>query len=292
MNYLIIGGASVAGRAAARAIRELDADARIYATSSRTDSIASADHTITEIDVAETDAVDRLIAAAAELRLTPENLKAMIYVPARGEVGLPAHKATAEQVQKAIDYSLRPLVRLTAALRPQRSICISGFITMQPLLECYGAMAFAKIAMEELVVRHPHLFKVIRFGMFHSNSVRGIALLVQRNMMRNVHPEFEVLKSEWKQSGRRFPDYFYDKNYRYESDTYAHISDLPFRPTEEKDLETGFRLALGDTADPIINVLGDWVWSENSMPPLPDVITDNRHLMPDDLDALLTGTEK
>lgn len=290
MQYLIIGGSSYSGKCTIQALREVDPDACIVTTTSSERDVAGVEDTIHNIDLSDADAPERVIAGMAALPKTADasgqGLHALIYIPARGEVGLPARLATKAQVDDAVAYCITPMLRMMRGLNPKLTICYSGFITMEPLLQCYGAMSYVKIAMEDFVVRHKDRMRVIRFGMFPSNSVRGIGLLVQRNTMRKLYPEFEVMYDEWKASGKKFIDYFYEKNYVFEERSYSHVSEKPFRPTNEQDIVDGVKLALRTSA-PIVNVLGNWLWTDETMPELPPVIKDRPELMPIDLERHL-----
>ena len=136
-------------------------------------------------------------------------------------------------------------------------------------------------------MKHPDKVQIIRIGMFHSNSVRGIALLVQKNLMRNRNANAELFDA-WKASGKKFPEYFYAKNYKVEEDAYKqHSGGVPFRPTEPEDIKNAFKRALLGEKAAIINCLGPWQWVENEMPYLPEEITSNIHLIPADLEGLL-----
>ncbi|MEQ9364276.1 MAG: hypothetical protein RIF32_08545 [Leptospirales bacterium] len=297
MNYLIIGGSSYSGKCTIQAIREVDSEARIITTTSGERDVAGVEHTIHGVDLGQPEAPGRVRAGLAELAIDgvgPEEtppLRALIYIPARGEVGMPARLATKSQVDDAVEYSITPMLKMMAGLQPELTICYSGFITMDTLLQCYGAMSFVKIAMEDFVVRHKDRMRVIRFGMFPSKSVRGIGLLVQRNTMRKMYPEFEIMYDEWKASGKkRFIDFFYDKSNVFEEKTYSHVSDQPFRPTNEQDIVNGVKFALDTERNPapIVNVLGDWLWTDDAMPAeLPPVFTEQAELMPENLERHL-----
>ena len=290
MDYLIIGGSSYSGKCTIQAIREEDPNARIITTTSSERDVPGTEQTIYNVDLGQANAPE-LVRAGYENYLKAAGrgeLRALIYIPARGEVGLPARLATKEQVDQAVEYCITPMLHMMRLLAPQLTICYSGFITMQPLLQCYGAMAYVKLAMEDFVVQHRDRMRVIRFGMFPSNSVRGIGLLVQRNTMRKLYPEFEVMYDEWKASGKKFIDYFYEKNYVFEESSYRHVSPEPFRPTKEEDIVAGVKLSLKTDA-PIINVLGSWLWTDEKMPELPPVVAERQELMPQNLERHLVG---
>lgn len=278
MRVLIVGAGSVSGRAAMQAAEE--AGAEIITTTSRTENLPGSAHTIHGIDLANSDAAEKIL-ADANLRSKP--IDYVFYIPARGEVGIALEEAKPEMVEPSLAYSVRPYLKLHSVLKPRRTVALSGFITMPPLMKIYGAMTFTKIAMEQLAVANPAALQVIRIGMFHSNSVRGIMILAQRRFMRD--PSYQPdWRAEWKASGKRFPDFFYAKNYTCEEETYkSHGNGLPFRPTEPADIAAGFRLALGGESSPIINVLGPWIWTEDSMPALPQAIQERLHFIPEDL---------
>lgn len=278
MRVLIVGAGSVSGGAAMQAAAE--AGAEIITTTSRKENLPGSSHTIQGIDLAEAGAAEKILADSV-LRAKP--LDYILYIPARGEVGIALEEAKPDMVEPSLAYSVRPYLHLHRELKPRRTVALSGFITMPPLMRIYGAMTFTKIAMEQLAVANPGALQVIRIGMFHSNSVRGIMILAQRRFMRDssYQPEW---RAEWKASGKRFADFFYAKNYSCEEETYkAHGKSLPFRPTEPRDIAAGFRLALGGETSPIINVLGPWIWTENQMPALPDAIRERLHFIPADL---------
>jgi len=288
MKVLIVGGSSVSGQCAIKAVKALGTQNEIITTSSRTEDVsgagAGADFTIGNIALDESGAVDAILKDEHV-----KNIDYVIYIPARGEVGIPAAEATKQMVEESLDYCFRPFLRLHKALQPKKGIALSGFITMQPLLEIYGAMTFTKIAMEQLAVKYPKKIQLLRIGMFHSNSVRGIALLVQRRLNRNK--DFNpTLYQRYKASGRKFTDFFYDQNYRFEEESFKqHANGIAFRPTEPRDIQAAFEMALKGEDGAIINVLGAWRWTENEMPYLPPDIADNLHLIPDDLEQLLIG---
>ena len=282
MKILVVGGSSVSGQCAINAIKELNQNNTVISTSSRDAEVKGADITIGEVALEEASATDKILNHEAV-----KDIDYVIYIPARGMVGISARDATLAQVEESLDYCFRPFLRMVKTLQPKKGIALSGFITMQPLLEVYGAMTFTKIAMEQIAVKYPEKVQLLRIGMFHSSSVRGIALLVQRRLMKDksFRPE---LFDNWKSSGKKFSEFFYEKNYRFEEDSYKqHAAGKPFRPTEPDDIKEAFKLALQGEKAPIINVLGSWLWKDSEMPYLPPAITDNIELIPDDLEKLL-----
>ena len=285
MNYLIVGGSSVSGQAVIKSINKLGPDHKVISTSSSPErQVEGAQHTIGNIDLADRDAVDKIIAG-----INGENIDYMVYVPARGAVGMPSSYATAEQIDESLDYSFRPILRLTKALNPKMSVCFSGFVTTAPLMQIYGAMTFSKVAMEECVIRNSDKLKCIRIGMFPSKSVRGIALLVQKNIQRGDYSELDVLRDEWKASGvKKFTDFFYQKNYVFEESTFKGKAPGEFRPTTPEDIgDTVVRALSGEEKAPIINLLGAWVWPEEKLSEHPELIKKMHNLIPTDLDKIL-----
>ncbi len=275
MRILIVGAGSVSGKAAVQAARSLDAF--ILATTSRSEDVAGCSHTIHGIDLEQSDAVERILADSV-LRAAPVDF--VVYIPARGEVGMAVEESRPEMVEPSLQYSVRPYLHLHRALKPRRTIALSGFITMEPLMNIYGAMSFTKIAMEKLAVENPSQLQIIRIGMFHSNSVRGIMILAHRRFLRDssYQPEW---RAEWKASGKKFPDFFYGKNYLCEEETYRSFGrGVPFRPTEPSDIEHAFRLAFQGEPAPIINVLGPWIWMEDQMPAIPERIRTRMNYLP------------
>lgn len=256
-----------------------EAGAEIIATTSRMEDVAGALHTIHGIDLEDPHAADRILG-----QISPGSpVDYVLYVPARGEVGISIEEARKEMVEPSLQYSVRPYLRLHNSLKPRRTIALSGFITMPPLMQIYGAMTFTKVAMEQLAISYPRDLQIIRIGMFHSNSVRGIMILAHRRFLRD--PSFQPeWRAEWKASGKKFPDFFYAKNYACEEETYRSFSGgLPFRPTEPADIAKGAALALRGEVNPVINVLGPWIWTENRMPELPAAIRERLDFIPDDL---------
>ncbi len=284
-NYLVVGGSAVSGQMILRALREHDPSGTLVSTSSAADrQVALADRTVPGIALEDPTAVDRILAA---WQGPPPSVIA--YVPARGEVGMPTARATREMVRESTDYCIRPMLRLTQAFRPQLTVCLSGFITMPPMLECYGAMAYSKLVLEGLVVRHPDRLKAIRLGMFPSNSVRGIAILTQKNMQRGRFPELAAMHTEWRATGKKFSDFFYGKNWHFEETVYrsAAAFEKPFRPTTPDDIRLAMHRVLAGERGPIFNVLGDWVWTEATMPELPEVVRAHPDFLEWDLDRYL-----
>ncbi len=282
MRVFIVGAGAVSGGAAIVAAKAVGAE--VITTTSRDENISGADHTIHGIDLERPDAVDKML---ADKVLMAKPVDYVIYIPARGSVGMDVTESTADMIMPSLEYSVIPYLKLAKALNPKRTIALSGFMALPTLTRIYGAMTFTKIAMEELAIRNPEKLQIIRIGMFLSNSVRGIAILAQRRF--NKEPGFQPQwRAEWKASGKKFPQFFYDMNYANEEEMYRQYSKgVPFRPTLPEDITNGFKLALAGEESPIINVLGPWLWTEDSMPQLPAEITQRTHLIPESIFKML-----
>lgn len=275
MRILIVGAGAVSGRAAIAAAKTSGME--IITTTSRNEDIPDSAHTIHGIDLEQSGAVEKIL---ADKFLTAKPVDYIVYIPARGHVGIDITESTADMIPPSLAYSVIPYLKLANALKPKRTIALSGFMALPTLTKIYGAMTFTKIAMEELAIRNSEKLQIIRIGMFYSNSVRGIALLAQRRFTRekNFLPDW---RAEWKASGKKFSDFFYDMNYRAEEETYKeHAHGVPFRPTLPEDITKGFLKAFAGEQAPIINVLGAWSWTETIMPQLPEAITSRAHLIP------------
>jgi len=282
MKVLIVGAGAVSGGAAMKAAQSLGAE--IITTTSRDTDIPGSTHTIHGIDLEKPDAVGKIL---GDTRLTAKGVDYVIYIPARGSVGMDIRESEAHMIPPSLEYSVIPYLKLSKALNPKRTIALSGFMALPALMRIYGAMTFTKIAMEELAVRNPDKLQIIRIGMFFSNSVRGIAILAQRRFMREQNFQSEW-RAEWKTSGKKFSDFFYDKNYASEAEMYKGYSNgKPFRPTIPEDITAGFLMALKGEKAPIINVLGPWLWTENAMPELPEDIASRLHLIPESIYGIL-----
>lgn len=282
MRVFIVGAGAVSGGAAIAAAKA--AGAEIITTTSRSEDIKGSDHTIHGIDLENAGAVDKMLDDKT-LRAKPVDY--IIYIPARGSVGMDVTESTADMIMPSLEYSVIPYLKLSKALNPKKTIALSGFMALPTLTRIYGAMTFTKIAMEELAIRNPEKLQIIRIGMFLSNSVRGIAILAQRRF--NKEPGFQPeWRAEWKASGKKFPQFFYDMNYQNEENMYkAHSNGVPFRPTLTEDITKGFGMVFAGEQAPIINVLGPWLWTENKMPELPHDITSRTHLIPESIYKML-----
>ncbi len=258
MKALIVGGSGVAGQCAVRALKEFDAGAEIWATSSRDGDVAGATHTIRNIDLNKPESL-------TQLKTFKEKLDYLFYTPAFGSVGNPVAEASREEVKQANAFCLDPMVVLTEAIRPKMTVAYTAYYFKPHLLAFYGALAYVKYATEKLAVENPAQYKCLRIGSFVSKATRGIGLLLQR--MSKTAPHLKPLMELYAQSGMKFSDFFFDYISKEEKKNIA--GDRPYHMTTEADIVAAhLRLLQGETA-PIINVLGDQIWAEKTLPALP-----------------------
>ncbi len=266
MNLLIVGANSVSGQEIVQKIKQTISITHIFGTTSSSQPIPHVDTTISGVDLSHSNSVSLICDSISK------PIDYIIYIPARGMVGIPTKYTTKEMILESFQYSIFPYIELSKRLTPKKTIVLSGFITMPPMLLCYGCMALTKIVMEELAFQFPDKFSVLRLGMFYSKSVRGIAIATRKNMKSNLYPELEEMKKEWKESGLSFDDYFYGKNWFHEESIYknfANNKNTPFRKTEAFDIANSTLKLLTKEPKPVLNVLGDWVWEDESMIPVP-----------------------
>lgn len=282
MNLLIVGANSASGQEICKQLYGKK-DVQIIGTTSSLKDISFTDKTIHEIDLSNSGAVAKIVNSIKE------KIDYIIYIPARGMVGMPTKYSTREMILESFRYSIFPYLELTKDLTPKKTILLSGFITMPPMLLCYGCMALTKIIMEELAFEFPTKFTVIRLGMFYSKSVRGIALATRKNIKDRKYPELLEMQKEWKNSGLSFDEYFYGKNWYYEESIYkdfANNKNIPFRKTETKDIATSVQKIIDGDPNPVWNVLGDWVWKDKEMIPVPEEIKILRKYISTELDTI------
>ena len=279
MKFLVIGASSVAGKNAVKAIRKFNPEARIIGTTSGEQALDSLDETITGIDLNNMYAAGKI--AYEALQHAP--FYGLVYTPAFGRVGIPMDRSTREDVEYSLNFSFRPTLSLMQKFNPEVNIAFSGFYWLDSLLRAYGAMAMTKIAMEETAIANPAKLKIVRSGLFSSKSLRGILLLIQRTLTKDLYEELRPIRDQWKASGKKFPAYFYEFAYNCEVEMYKDRFDAPHRATNEDDIVEAVLHVLQGEEAPIYNVIGDWRWSENELPELPPVLTKMKKLIPEDL---------
>ena len=285
MNYyLVIGGSAVSGEQTISAIQSEDKNSYIISTSSKDADVQNVNETIHNIDLR----ADESISKIAE-HLKDRKLKALIYIPARGMVGKPVQYADKAEYLDSLNFSVIPMLKLTKLLKPGLSVWFSGFMWLKPLMLFYGTMTYTKITMEQITLQFPEQFKCIRYGMFHSDSVRGISVLVQKSLNSNAYPEMSEYRDAWKKSGKKFKEFFPGMNYEFEELQLKNESsfDRPFRPLEPKDIQIGIKKALFHNTKPILNVVGDWYWENDSLPVWPAEIQKNIDIISADLGEFL-----
>jgi hypothetical protein len=269
MKALIIGGSGVAGQCAIRALRQFDGAAEIWATSSRDGDVEGATHTIRNIDLNKPEAL-------AQLKTFKEKLDYLFYTPAFGSVGNPVSEARREEVKQANAFCLDPMVDLTQAIQPKMTVAYTAYYFKPHLLAFYGALAYVKYATEKLAVENPAQYKCLRIGSFVSKATRGIGLLLQRQA-KSDPPHLRPLMAEYKKSGMKFSDFFFDYIAKEEKKNIA--GDRPYHMTTEDDIVAAhLQMFKGETA-PIINVLGNQVWTESVLPALPKEMADAEALL-------------
>ncbi len=283
MNYLIVGGNAVLGQQSILAIRKEDPEAYIISTTSSEGIVQGADETIANVNLSDSNSIDTVI------QKTTRPLRAIVYVPARGPVGKPVQYANREEYQESVNFSVIPMLRLTGALSPEIALWFSGFMWLEPLMMLYGPMIYTKITMEQITLKHPDRFKCVRYGMFVSNSARGISILSQKAISSGKYPEQEEYKKGWKASGKKFKDYFASVNAAEEESVLAPLakSSVPYRSLETEDLQIGVKKALFSDTGPILNVVGDWYWEDDELPEWPPEIKAKMDLIDSDLDRYL-----
>ena len=283
MNYLIVGGNAVLGQQSILAIRKEDPEAYIISTTSSEGIVQGADETIGNVNLTDSKSIDTVI------QKITRPLRAIVYVPARGPVGKAVQYANREEYQESVNFSVIPMLRLTGALSPEIALWFSGFMWLEPLMMLYGPMIYTKITMEQITLKHPDRFKCVRYGMFVSNSARGISILSQKAISSGKYPEQEDYKKGWKASGKKFKDYFASVNAAEEEAVLAPLarSSVAYRSLETEDLQIGVKKALFSETDPILNVVGDWYWEDDELPEWPPEIEAKMDLIDSDLDRYL-----
>ena len=267
MNYLVVGGRGEAGQSAIEAIRSQAPEAWIAATSSNETPVPGASSTIQGVDLADKEAPARIKTALGE---RAGQLRALFFTPAFGPIGYPVRAATPEDVREALQFSFRPMVELSNSLNPKITVGYSAFYWLPHSLAGYGSMAYAKLALEQCAIKHPDRFRVVRAGTFRSQATRGIGLLLFRKIRNTPHPELQELASRFEKSDKKFTDFFFEHAFQTEEATYGVDFQSPHRPTTRADLTLCNRRILAGESAPIINVLGDWIWTSDHLPELPE----------------------
>lgn len=264
--FLVVGGSSVAGQAALNVLRRRYPDARLFATSSGEKTVSGAGVTIDHIDLNSDTAVTRICDELQKAGVSA--VDGLVFTPAFGPIGYPIKKTPEEDIRAALRFSVQPMIELHERLKSPRTIGFSAFYWLPHTLTAYGSMAFAKIAQERLAVTDSS-FQMIRAGTFESRATRGIGLLLQRSLRDTPHSEILDLGARWKESGKKFSDFFFDYAFQSEREAFGSRFSEPHRATTQSDLERALLRALDEDRPPIVNVIGDWMWTDSEMPVLP-----------------------
>ena len=269
MKALIIGASSEAGQSALAALREFEQEQQtsfeIITTTSRASdtAIEGASQTIGEVNLAEAGAAERILNAVSG------PIDVMFYTPAFGPVGYPIARTNQNDVNQALDFSYHPLVRLSEELPTRRTIAYSSFYWLPHISVAYGAMGAAKFALEKLALDNPERYRIIRSGTFFSKSTRGISLMIKRALKSTDSGFLQPLVDRWQASGLGFQDYFFHYAHSVERETFEQrFTGQPHRHTTRDDLKEQALAVLRGSDAPIHNVIGDWRWTDNALPPI------------------------
>ena len=260
---IVVGGGGTAGRSALAAIRAEHPAAVVIGTTSGTAELEGFDVTIGAVDLSLHDAVARVTEGAGG------SVDLLMFTPAFGPLGFPVREATLSQVQEALDFSVRPMEQMADALRPSLALSFSAFYWLDHTLAAYGSMAYAKLAQERLALRNPGIFRVVRAGTFRSQATRGITILLQRQMRQAAGGPGAELVAAWRESGLKFPDFFFRFAFAAEDRAFGGRFSSAHRETSPADLTEAVSAIVGGRTDaPIVNVIGAWHWTDDTLPAL------------------------
>ncbi|PJZ84609.1 hypothetical protein [Leptospira harrisiae] len=266
-QYLVIGGSGEAGQSAITCLKEKDPSAFIITSTTTNEPVSNAD--LTFFGKTATQGISQKIAEDLQTQNIVPNFKAIIYTPALGEVGFPIIESTPNQIKETLGICYDPLLELEQIFQPELTVAYSAFYWLSHTLSFYGSMGIAKYKADLWALENPQKRKIVRAGTFFSKSVRGISIVLQRTMKKTNNQDLLTLKSRYENSGQKFMDFFLTYAWEHEKETFQKQFEIPYRPTERKDLSRGLTLAL-DSNEPIVTVLGDWTWKETELPKVPD----------------------
>ncbi|MCB1143270.1 MAG: hypothetical protein KDK54_13570 [Leptospiraceae bacterium] len=275
-RYLLIGGNAISGQAALAGIREMDKNAYIYSSTSKDTKVSGADSTFTNLDLTHSASLGKVLQ-----ELKGKEINALVYIPARGTVGRPVNYVSPEEYEESLKFSVLPMLTLMRELNPRIGVWLSGFMWLKSLMRIYGPMTYTKITMEEITLQNPEKLKIIRYGMFKSDSTRGISILAQKMLRSGIYPELNEIESEWRASGKKFKDFFSEENLKEEETVLQKEGNFtsPYRPLELRDIQSGIQKAIFHKTKPILNLVGDWYWENDSLPDWPEEIKANLNLI-------------
>lgn len=266
-QYLIIGGAGKAGQSAITAIRSIDPSSFIISTTTTNEPVSNSDLTLFG-KRAEPGLTNSIVEDLERLGRSNQ-IQALIYTPALGEVGFPIAESTNEQIKDTLGICLDPMVDLEKKFQPKLTVAYSAFYWLSHTLAFYGSMGIAKYKADLWAFENPSKRRLVRAGTFFSKSVRGISIVLQRTMKKTNHPDLLNLKSKFESSNEKFMDFFLSYAWEHEKEAFQNQFTTPYRPTVREDLTRGLTKAL-QSQSPIVTVLGDWTWEESAMPTLPN----------------------
>lgn len=266
-QYLIIGGAGEAGQSAITAIRSIDPSSFIISTTTTNEPVSNSDLTLFG-KRAEPGLTNSIVEDLERLGRSNQ-IQALIYTPALGEVGFPIAESTNEQIKDTLGICLDPMVDLEKKFQPKLTVAYSAFYWLSHTLAFYGSMGIAKYKADLWAFEKPSKRRLVRAGTFFSKSVRGISIVLQRTMKKTNHPDLLNLKSKFESSNEKFMDFFLSYAWEHEKEAFQNQFTTPYRPTVREDLTRGLTKAL-QSQSPIVTVLGDWTWEESAMPTLPN----------------------
>lgn len=275
-NALILGSSGVAGQSAVEAVREFaqkkKEEWKIIATTSKETPLPEADLTITRINLDDPKTSLELLYEGLK-KNGIEKIDLFVYTPARGNLGYPVSETPENDVKEAAKFCLDPMLALEEKLKPALSVGYSAYYYRPHLQPFYGSLAFIKKKMEEWALQNPKQRKIIRAGSFFSQSVRGITIILQRMGKKSQDKDLQDLLRQQKESGRSFPDFFLQYVAKQEESSFASkFPGIPFRLTSQNDLKKALISILEGESAPIVSLVGDWVWTENSLPEMPDYL--------------------
>ncbi len=261
-NYLIVGSSGVSSNSIIKAIEEnhQEEGSPFYITASSSGSRPGhfAHHCLENIDLSHRDAVQSIIEG-----VNGKKIDTLFFTPARGAVGIPIHRVSEAEIKASLEFSLYPFCQLIRELKPKVAVALSGYIWLETIAICYGAMFYPKVILELLAENNRQKIKVVRLGFFPSHSSRAVFIITQRALQNNSYPqEYNALKQRWKESKKKFYDYFAELTFSLEKEAFSARFSTPYRPTEPDDIKRGIKRLLGGTESPIINIVGDWYWEE------------------------------
>jgi hypothetical protein len=263
---LIFGGSGAAGQSAISALRQrYNKDIFIWGTTSKEIPVVGVDQTILGCDVTKEDFEDKIMSQLNQ------QIDYFIFTPARGNLGFPVAETTEDDLKDALKFSFNPMVSLERAISPVLTISYSAYYYLPHLLDFYGSMGFVKLKQEIWTLENPQKRKIIRAGSFYSQSVRGISLLLQRLAKQGKSESLAEMLKEQKQGGKKFDAFFLDYVAGKENAILCgNFPGIEYRMTAPEDLSWALTEVLNGEKDPIISIMGNWRWTEDKLPDMPD----------------------